>query len=149
MKIEFDEQCQVCKGTGLYIGMGERDGAAVVCHKCKGTGRFYFIHTYEEFIGRMPSDKAKWVVQVNPGICIGPKNQFGGMSYQDWRSGRPFVDGMEMREYTCPCWWYQSADYNRKPNWKECDGFSGFSKCPSFCKKAQCWARWDKEFGQC
>lgn len=30
-------ECQACKGTGLYKGMAERDGAAVVCSHCHGT----------------------------------------------------------------------------------------------------------------
>jgi len=29
MKIEVDEQCPDCGGTGLYIGMAERDGGIV------------------------------------------------------------------------------------------------------------------------
>ena len=37
--IEFDCECESCKGTGLYVGMAEREGSAVVCHTCKGTGK--------------------------------------------------------------------------------------------------------------
>jgi len=32
------EICKSCSGTGLYSGMGERTGYAVVCLYCKGRG---------------------------------------------------------------------------------------------------------------
>lgn len=37
--IKIECECNACKGTGLYVGMAERDGAAVVCYTCKGTGK--------------------------------------------------------------------------------------------------------------
>lgn len=155
MKIEFDEKCRACKGTGVYIGMAEREGAAVVCYKCKGTGCFHFVHEYEEFTGRQNSPDAKRVFQTNPGIMIGePKDgslklaNFGGMPYEDWLQGLPFPGKSEMRKFACPCWWYQSADYSKKPRWKECNVWGlPFSKCSHFATKEKCWERWDKEFG--
>ena len=36
--VEFDEQCMACGGTGLYVGMAECDGAAVVCTNAKVLG---------------------------------------------------------------------------------------------------------------
>ena len=150
--IEFDEQCQSCNGTGLYSGMCEGKGAAVVCSTCNGTGCEHFKHTYEEFKGRKPRSGIKRVYEVNPGIGIGEGNghtleQFGGMSYTDWSVGKPFPAGSENREFTCPAWWYQIADYKCKPNWSECWGNTGsrFSKCPYFNKKSRCWERWDRE----
>ena len=47
--IEFDEKCKSCKGTGLYVGLAERDGAAVVCHTCKGTGKHHVRIEYDDF----------------------------------------------------------------------------------------------------
>ena len=154
MKIEFDEQCRDCHGTGLYKGLAERDGAAVVCHSCKGTGCYHFVHTYEEFTGRKPSTGIKRVFEVNPGIVIGEgKNegkdftleQFGGMPYADWASGKQFPAKSENRKYTCPCWWYQFADYKRKPKWDKCQLGVTFTQCRHFCDKEQCWKQWDKE----
>ena len=150
--IKFDEQCQSCSGTGLYKGMGERDGAAVVCHTCKGTGCHHFKHAYDEFTGRKPRPGIRRVYEVNPGICIGAGNghtleQFGGVPHEDWDAGKPFPAGSENREFTCPAWWYQSADYKKKPDWDECNTSLGasFSRCPHFGNKAQCWERWDRE----
>lgn len=152
--IEFGYACKACEATGLYVGMAERDGAAVVCHNCDGSGRAVHRFEYEDFTKRAKRKDVKRVFQTNPGIGIGTgKNgefkleDFGGMAYADWLESKPFVDGMENRRFTCPAWWYQSADYKRKPNWKECEGGS-FSSCSKFCDKAKCWERWDKEFGQ-
>ena len=47
MKRTIVIECQACGGTGLYKGMAERDGAAVVCSCCNGTGKTEF--TYNEF----------------------------------------------------------------------------------------------------
>ena len=146
MKIELIEKCQSCKGTGLYKGMAERDGYAVVCHRCKGTGKVYFSHEYEEFTNRQPSVNIHTVLKTNPGIMVGGADfKFGGMSYDEWAGGKPFPDGSEMREFTCPAWWYQSADYDKKPEWRGCLVCGSFSSCRHFVKKRKCWERWDKE----
>lgn len=150
--IEFDEKCKSCKGTGLYMGMAERNGAAVVCHTCKGTGCHHVKFEYEDFVKREPEPKAVRVYNVNPGIMIGTGNghkleDFGGMPVTEWEDGKPFTPGTENRKFTCPAWWYQSADYKKKPDWKECWSALGspFSSCKHFSTKEKCWARWDKE----
>ena len=53
------------------------------------------------------------------------------------------------RIITCPAWWYQVADYEKKPQWGECLLGTGwrFDECEHFANKAECWDRWDKEFG--
>lgn len=148
--------CKDCKATGLYCGMAERDGAAVICHTCKGSGKAHHVFEYEEFEGRKKRSDVQQVFQTNPGICIGTGKtgefkleDFGGMPYAEWLDSKPFKDGMENRKFTCPAWWYQGADYKRKPEWKECGGPGcSFSNCKSFSTKAECWKRWDKEFGQ-
>lgn len=35
---EIQIECPACHGTGLYQGMCEQDGCAVVCTKCDGKG---------------------------------------------------------------------------------------------------------------
>lgn len=150
MTIEFDEKCQACKGTGIYRGMAERDGYAVVCRRCNGTGKFHFVHQFEAFDQREVCKGVHTVVEFNPGICLGGKAgayNFGGISYTDWLEGKPFPQGAEMREYTCPYWWYQTANYNKRPRWKECnEGCRGaFSKCLYFSEKHTCWERFDAE----
>jgi len=149
-KIEFDEKCPSCSGTGLYIGMGERDGAAVVCYTCDGTGKYHFIHEYDEFENRINNPKAKRVYETNPGICVGEGNNckledFGGMPYSDWIKNKKFPNKSEMRKYTCPAWWYQSANYKLKPDWKECLACGSFSSCKHFGNKEKCWERFDSE----
>ena len=148
--VEHDEVCESCGGTGLYVGMAERDGAAVVCDTCKGSGCFHFAHEYTPFEHRKDRRGVRRVFQTNPGICIGEGNghtleEFGGMPTKEWEQGLPFKRGMENRKYTCPCWWYQSANYKLKPDWKECQVFGSFSSCKHFSSKEKCWARFDRE----
>lgn len=135
--------CKSCSGTGIYTGLAERDGSGVICHTCKGTGCHEFIHKYEEFKSKKIIENIKHVVEVNPGICIGNKgeykfNDFGGISYTAWLNGKSFPKGSEMRKFTCPAWWYQSANYKLKPNWDECIGVGSFAQCPNFINKINC-----------
>lgn len=146
---EVKEKCPSCKGTGIYVGMAEKNGAGVVCHTCKGTGCHKFIHTYEDFVFREQRKGIKHVYETNPGIGVGNAHgfkfeDFGGMPYEDWLAGKSFPDGSEMRKFTCPAWWYQSANYDLKPTWKEC-GWGSFSACKYFETKEKCWERFDKE----
>jgi hypothetical protein len=69
------------------------------------------------------------------------------MSYEAWLDGKPFPSKSEMRQFTCPCWWYQTADYKKKPAWDECLYVGMFSQCSHFANKQSCWERWDREFG--
>ena len=147
--IEFDEKCQGCNGTGLYVGFAERDGAAVVCNTCEGTGCFKFKHEYEEFTEREDLTGIKRVYQTNPGIYLGEREEykledFGGLPFIAWKNGEPFTAGTENRKFTCPAWWYQSVNYGLKPNWKECIGIGPFSKCDNFQHKEKCWKKWDR-----
>lgn len=147
---EHEAACDACKATGLYVGLAEKNGSAVVCHTCRGTGRVIKIIEWDDFQGRRPRPGVVHVVQVNPGIGIGcgggyTFRDFGGMSYEDWRDGRPFPPKSEMRKFTCPAWWWQSADYSKKPNWEECIIAGSFSSCEHFKDKAGCWARFDRE----
>jgi hypothetical protein len=148
--IEFDEECKSCAGTGLYIGIAERDGSAVVCHNCKGTGCHHYKYEYAEFRGRKVAGRVKRVYEVNPGICIGTGNglkheDFGGIPFGEWQAGGKFGPGTENRRFTCPAWWYQLADYSKKPGWHECLCCGSFDRCEHFPTKDACWERWDKE----
>jgi hypothetical protein len=149
-RIEYDCKCQSCNGTGIYVGMAEHDGFGVVCNSCKGTGCTHRVIEYDDFDGLKKIDNVKQVVQCNPGFCLGVNEKytyksFGGMSYEDWWSGKKFMTGSEMRQFVCPCWWYQTADYKKKPDWRECE-WGSFSLCSHFATKEKCWERWDKEF---
>ena len=143
--IEYDCQCTACKGTGIYVGMAERDGFGVVCYNCKGTGKVEVKLSYEPFTKRIKKQSIHTVLESNPGICIGGTfHDFGGIPYDEWIKGKRFKTGSEMRKHTCPSWWYQSADSKRKPQWDDC-GFGMFSACDSFGQKHKCWERFDEE----
>lgn len=153
MIIEFDEECESCSGTGIYTGMAEHDGVGVICSNCKGTGCHHYKYEHIEFKEKKERKDITHVIECNPGIIIGEFNNlklsdFGGMSYKDWVKGKPFIVGMEMRNFTCPCWWYQSANYTLKPDWNECIWGEPFSECKYFKEKEKCWKRWDKEFNK-
>lgn len=151
-KIEIEYACKSCGSTGLYVGMGEGSGAAVVCNGCNGTGKAVHKFEYEEFDKRKERKDVRRVYQTNPGIGIGENDKvkledFGGMPYAEWLKGKPFKAGMESRKFVCPAWWYHSADYKKMPKWMECNG-GVFPRCTSFATKDKCWERWDKEFGK-
>ena len=152
-RLEINEKCKSCKGTGLYTGYAEHDGIAVVCSNCKGTGCYHRILEYEDFECKEKRNEVKRVIETNPGISCGVNDRytfehFGGMSYEDWFNGKPFPCGSEMRLFTCPAWWYQCADYKKKPDWKECSGAGMFTNCKHFPNKSKCWERWDEEYGK-
>lgn len=152
--IQYRAECDSCNATGLYVGMGERDGAAVVCHYCKGSGSRDVTIKYRDFDGRKDRKGVTRVFQVNPGIGIGEDQSkrltlasFGGMPYSDWKDGAKFERGDEMRKFTCPAWFYQCADSKLKPEWDECNAALGrsFSQCPNFANKDACWRQFDRE----
>ena len=153
MKIEWVQQCKACNGTGLYVGVGERDGAAVVCHQCNGTGRQVMTVEYEEFTGLKSRDDVQLVYQGNPGICVNGAGAVpGGISYEQWMENPDAAKqpGCEMREHTCPKWWFQAVSGSGKEvNWKKCNegvGWGGrFSNCSHFDNKAKCWQQLDAE----
>lgn len=152
-KIERVGECDKCDGTGLYVGLAERPGAAVVCWACDGEGRRTYRLVWKEFHGRKRRPRVERVFQVNPGGVVdlsegraGMENS-GGMPYSDWLEGRPFPDKSEDRLGTCPAWWWQSADYTQKPDWEECllNPTGRFRDCPRFRSRDSCWRRFDEE----
>jgi len=153
--IEYDAECHACKGSGLFIGMAERDGIAVQCHRCKGTGCVNVHIEYAPFTERKPRENVKRVIQHNPGYVVGEYTKedgevvslkdYGGLPVEEWEEGKPFGRGTEMRKHACPAWWYQSADYTKKPEWEECIVIGAFSACCLFESKGECWKRWDKD----
>lgn len=76
-------ECQDCRGTGLYSGMCEGDGEAVVCLGCNGSG-CQEIH-YTPYSGRKRKNKIKFV-RVSGGrfIVTGVGGQGDSMTYQEF-----------------------------------------------------------------
>lgn len=62
---EVDIVCEACKGTGLYRGMREGPGEAVICVRCHGSGK----QTKELFDGRKIRGDVK-VVRLSGGVCM-------------------------------------------------------------------------------
>ncbi len=150
--IEFDCECESCHGTGIFSGMGEGPGFGVVCHTCEGSGKAHRKIEYRDFEGRKALNDLHRVLETNPGIGLGLDKErgltlesFGGMGYHEWLEGQPFPPKSEMRQFTCPAWWYQSANYSRKPDWDSCRPRGIFSSCDHFPHKEECWERFDKE----
>lgn len=148
MKIEWVQQCDSCQGTGLYVGFS-RGGAAVVCTTCKGTGKQRNSVAYQEFTGRKKKEGVTRVYASSCGICLHPEVVPGGVSLDQWEEVPPSVKehGTEIREHTCPAWYYQTVDDAQQPKWKECERSWGrrFSQCEHFGEKDKCWKRFDRE----
>ena len=144
---EVARECPDCGATGVFVGMSERNGDAVVCSTCSGTGRHLFRMEYRPFTKRRKRKGVLRVLATNPGICSAPGVVSGGVSYAAWLEDSRGVHarGAEMRSHTCPAWWYQGADYDRKPGWDECLKLGMFSECQHFGDKAKCWERFDRE----
>jgi hypothetical protein len=149
--IEWVQECNDCKGTGLYAGVGEKGGAAVVCYRCDGTGRLERRVEYSEFTGRKKHPKARHVYYRNPGVCVDAGVVVpGGVPVEEWERDpeSPRRHGAEMRQHVCPAWWYQTVDYDRKPKWDRCIGIGAFHDCKHHQtpeRLVACWARWDEE----
>ena len=93
-------ECSSCGGTGLYVGMAERGGAAVVCMECVGKGCVEYKQKFNKFTGRK---KRKNVIRVykssSHGYCVAPKDlildngtyvRFSkwGCGYEEWLNGQ-------------------------------------------------------------
>jgi hypothetical protein len=149
MTFTVKHECGLCHGTGLYSGMGESIGAAIVCHSCKGYG--FRMSEFTQFTGRKELPDVERVYQANPGIKIGTAmglelDDFGGVPASDWEPGMLFPAGSEMRKFTCPQWWFQSA-ISMSLDWNTCNSNIGrsFPQCRNFAEKGLCWDRLDKE----
>ena len=148
-RVEWKQGCKSCEATGLFVGRGERHGAGVVCHVCKGTGYQDKVFEYQEFTGRHTHPDVTRVFQVNPGLVGIDPTVSGGVPPEEFAADieSPKQRGAEMREYTCPAWWYQAANYDLKPDWDECNSIPSclFRDCRHFPSKARCWERFDRE----
>lgn len=138
-------RCENCRGTGLYVGMAERDGAAIVCHGCKGTGgvlRTFTLFAKRELrddVTRVYQRGCGFVIGVNPGVC--GLSDFGGVPFAEWNPEQPFPKGAEDREHTCP-YWFHGQEWKHK----RCDDSHAgqrYSDCPHFKYKTNCWALYD------
>lgn len=138
-------ECAECKGTGLYVGLAERDGAAVVCYRCNGTGKAKFEYQWREFAEKKRKLNVVQVWRTGAGIVLAPGVCQGGVPYERWLTDPESVDaiGAENRTNCCPRMWAQSAGTKIQPDY-DCD-FGRFGDCKTWNSRSLCWAKFDTE----
>jgi len=157
-KIEIDIQCQSCRGTGVYVGMSERDGAAVVCNTCNGTGKYHYKFEFEEFTGLQIRENVKRVYKQSYGYVIAPRKirfendelidmEKEGVSYEDFNNGKM---PEHIKQFVCPMLADQGKCNNIKNFVTECEIANGgslfgvlLSNCKNQSNKLKCWERFD------
>jgi hypothetical protein len=154
--------CTSCGGTGLYVGMAEREGAAVVCHKCNGTGCFEHEFKYVLFEERVLRKDVKRVFKTSCGYghsAIDRTSKEGtviefskaGVAYEDWLKGEK---PKPVKTLYCPYLWEnQNIQDSNHPCHKtlfstKCeDGLSlgcSVTSCKFYGEKSKCWEIFEK-----
>jgi hypothetical protein len=134
-------ECPECKGTGLFIGRAEKNGAATICYKCKGTGCSEF--SYEEFCGRKTRLDVDRVYLGSFGYAISAEFQCGiefskyGCTYQEWLEGK---EPLHIEELYCPYIAYNEG-IGKEPCVRCQKGTLGkrISDCKHYYDKKTCW----------
>lgn len=86
MKQTVDAECSSCSGTGLYCGMCEAKGTAVICCKCGGTGCEKISFTpFSRRKGKQGINTVSW----SGGTFILSAGAVGNaISYREFESGK-------------------------------------------------------------
>lgn len=84
MKIKV--KCRACGGTGLYCGMAEPKGVAVVCVQCEGTGGHDF--EYEPFVARVPRKGIQTVQRARGTSILGCGPTGPAITYDEFCRGK-------------------------------------------------------------
>ena len=141
--------CKACGGTGLYVGMAERDGAAVICWQCNGTGAYEYEEHYEVFTERKKRYDVRRVFAHGGGYVHTAEDagdlkfSEAGAEYGEWLEGkRP----APMKSLYCPYQWtnqdMQSRDHTHYAMYQtRCSVLWGgmIKDCEHFSDKAKCW----------
>lgn len=153
-------ECPACGGTGVYQGMGERDGAAVVCRQCSGTGAYEYHYTYRDFSGRKKKDGVTRVYLSGYGYVIAPREvvfeRFGkidmakeGISYEEFLEG---AMPAHIENLVCPMIADQGACHKIPGFVDECNRLDGgyllgryLSDCNFQPRNSECWARFKSQ----
>jgi hypothetical protein len=155
-------QCPDCAGTGLYVGMAERDGCAVVCCTCKGTGKTFY--KYEPFKCLRHRDGVKRVFARSCGYAHAPNDvgtnkgtvlfSRGGCTYDEWIAGG---EPRPVKDLYCPYLWseqqMQRAEHPANGyHTSVCSKyiFCGceITQCAMFEHKHVCWDNFEKLGGK-
>lgn len=157
-KIEMVIECPSCKGAGVFAGMGEGQGAAVVCSQCEGSGAYKYEFHYHEFTGKKIRDDIERVYLKGCGYKIGTGViDFGeagaidmdkeGVSYKEFLAGA-MPD--HIKALGCPMMADQGACHKIGGFVDECMKLNGgwigmIPRCANQCNKADCWRRFNEE----
>ena len=147
-KIEMEIECQDCEGTGIYVGMAEKEGAAVVCTKCKGSGKYLYKFKYNEFTGRKKRKDVNRVYLNGYGYVIIPHDIYfenigridmskEGVSYQEFLNGKI---PKHIEKLACPMQADQGACHDIKGFTDKCN-WGRLSNCEHQKTKEECWKR--------
>ena len=163
--IKLKIQCKSCGGSGVYQGMGERDGAAVICHTCGGTGCERYEFSYNLFKSRKKTRTVKRVYLSGYGYCIAPKiltlNSYPGpghtrgptidftkegVSYKEFLSGKM---PKHIHAMACPMMADQDACHKIEGFTDECNRLNveylnHIPSCKWHNSCAACWERFEK-----
>lgn len=149
-------ECMACDATGLYIGFGEIDGAAVICSKCNGTGKVDF--EYQPFTKKRIRDDVVRVFKGSFGFVHSASNVMqddgfvlafasAGCTYEEWLNG---AEPKPVKELYCPYYWTDQGLKNNEVNnlYRNCcsEGFRRgdyIYNCKHFSKKQWCWATFE------
>jgi len=151
--ITGEVECDSCRGTGLYCGMAERKGAAVVCTHCKGTGKVSVKQTFKKFVKRKKREGVKRVFETASGYGIAAEDvttsegntiHFSrfGVDYEDWLNG---AEPKPIEELHCPYQHtgqgLQSHDVNDlyKTRCTKYLGWGMITECKCRKDMAKCW----------
>lgn len=156
-KIEMDIECPECNGTGLYQGMAEGNGTAVICYNCDGSGKYHFAKEYEEFTGLKKRNNIERVYLSSMGYFIGlGKRRYDGIGIIDMDkegiSYQEFLQGQKpphIKTLGCPMLADQGACHDIKGFTEKCnklnDGWISFiPNCKNRHRMAECWERFEK-----
>ena len=84
--MEVKAECEACSGTGLYVGMCEKKGTAVVCIRCNGSG--CQVIKYKPFERRKGKQGIEMVYRSRGSfIATGVGPQGGGVTYAAFAHG--------------------------------------------------------------
>lgn len=154
--IELQIECPSCNGTGVYVGVAERNGASVICTKCNGAGAYQFKYTYNDFTGLKKRDDVTRVYKSGYGYFIAPGQiKFGenlidmdqeGISYSEFLDGK-FPD--HITSLACPMLADQGACHDIKGFVDKCNELNGgwinrIADCKNQPNKTDCWTRFKR-----
>jgi hypothetical protein len=158
-KIELVIECPACNGTGVYQGMCERGGTAVICHRCDGTGAYTYRFEYNLFQGRQINPNVDRVYESSYDYVISTgilefKTESGPISINMDKEGvsyKEFLQGKmpkHIESLRCPLRADQDACHKIKGFVDECESLNGgwigtISSCKYQPFKHKCWERFN------